>query len=423
MFDVLREPQENSQLNGAKGPSTTRAPFIWAPEASIFKVLVMNPVSPTRAPEGDPAPEVLLAILTDLSVDHRCFKLATSLREMGYRPVIYCDKPLHPPGPAWDAFEIRVLTAESHVRRFMPVFFAYLVRLLPVVWKTRARLWISLDAPPLFWLAFWGKLRDRVVVYDSHELFAETPMVRDRPLRRLFWTAWERGGFALIKRAITISPTVLERLRAANPWVRFHLLPNMPLRASEPVQAADKPAFPTHGEAPVRLIYQGGLRAAAGLHEVLEALKTRPGFVLEVYGGGGEEQALRERASAPELAGRVRFHGSVPFEALESKMRVAHLGLNVVQPVCESFALTWANKIFDYAHTLCPVLLSDNPAHRLLLSEYRVGVIVDSFSAESVGEGLDRLRDDYAFHVEECRRAREAWHWDAYARGLRELFA
>jgi glycosyltransferase involved in cell wall biosynthesis len=303
----------------------------------------------------------------------------------------------------------------------MPVFLAYLLRLSPVLWTTRARLWISLDAPPLFWLALWGKLRGRTVVYDSHELFAETPMVRGRPLRRLFWNAWERGGFALIRRAITISPTVLERLRAQNPSVRFHLLPNMPFRAQAPVEPADKPAFPARGEAPVRLIYQGGLRAAAGLHEVLEALKTRPEYALDIYGGGGEEQALRARASAGALEGRVRFHGSVPFEALESKMRAAHLGLNVVQPVCDSFALTWANKIFDYAHALCPVLLSDNPAHRLLLGEFRIGAIVDSFSAESVGEGLDRLRADYAFHLEECRRAREAWHWEAYARGLREF--
>ena len=369
------------------------------------------------------APEVLLAILTDLSVDHRCFKLATTLKGMGFRPVIYCDKPLHAPGPAWDAFEIRVLTRESHARRFMPVFLAYLLRLTPVLWTTRARLWISLDAPPLFWLAFWGKLRGRKVVYDSHELFAETPMVRGRLLRRLFWTAWERGGFALIRRAITISPTVLERLRARNPSVRFHLLPNMPIRSGDPVRPAAKPPFPEGPGAsePMRLVYQGGLRAAAGLHEVLEALKTRPAYTLDIYGGGSEERVLRERASAQALAGRVRFHGSVPFEALEAKMRVAHLGLNVVQPVCESFALTWANKIFDYAHTLCPVLLSENPAHRILLDEFKIGVTVDSFSAESVGEGLDRLRANYAFHFEECLRAREAWHWDAYAEGLREF--
>ena len=113
-----------------------------------------------------PAKPILLAILTDLSIDHRCYKLAKSLKNQGMHPVIYCDLPLHPLGSAWDEFDVRVLTRESHLRRFMPVFAAYLFKLLPVLLRTRARLWISLDAPPLFWLALWGKLRGRTVVYD-----------------------------------------------------------------------------------------------------------------------------------------------------------------------------------------------------------------------------------------------------------------
>ncbi len=380
--------------------------------------------SHSASPPVADAPEVLLAILTDLSIDHRCYKLAKSLKHQGLRPVIYCDQPLHALGSAWDEFEVRVLTKDSHLRRFMPVFVAYLFRLLPVLLTTRARLWISLDAPPLFWLAFWGKLRGRTVVYDSHELFVETPMVLNRRTRKFFWTAWERGGFALISRAMTVSPAILARLSAVNPRVKFHLLPNMPFSSSpgseNPVM--DKPSFPTQNSEPVRLVFQGGLRVATGLQELFEALRLRPQYHLEVFGGGPEEAALRAAAQAAGIAGRVRFHGSVPFQELAAPMAAAHLGIHLMQPVTGSFALTWANKIFDYAHALTPMLLSDNPAHRALLEEYCVGVVADSFSPEAVGEGLDRLAANYAFHLEECRRAREAWHWEAYAKGLPEFF-
>lgn len=376
------------------------------------------PLKEARADFPTGRPEVLLAILTDLSIDHRCYKLAKSLRDAGLHPVIYCDKPLHPLGPAWKAFDVRVLTRESHLLRFLPVFLAYLFRLLPILLRTRARAWISLDAPPLFWLAFWGKLRGRTVVYDSHELFVETPLVQGRRSRRLFWTAWERGGFALISRAMTVSPAILERLRAANPRVRFRLQPNMPFASGNPV--TDKGAIPPDPE-PVRLIFQGGLRVATGLPELFEALRLRPRFRLEVYGGGPEEAALRAAAGGAGLEGRVRFHGSVPFEELAGPMAAAHLGIHLMQPVTGSFALTWANKIFDYAHALTPMLLSDNPAHRALLEEFRVGVLVDAFSPEAVGAGLDLLARNHAFHLEECRKAREAWHWEAYARGLPEF--
>jgi glycosyltransferase involved in cell wall biosynthesis len=359
-----------------------------------------------------PTPEVLLAILTDLGTDHRCFKLAESLRRLGVRPVIYCDRPSRAPGPAWAGIEIRVLTRESHQRRFLPVFLSFLFHLTPVLWRTRAEVWISLDAPPLFWLALWGKLRRREVVYDSHELFLETPLVLNRPSRRVFWWLWEGGGFALIRKAVTVSPAILERLRRRHPRVDFYLLPNMPFLS--PGVPGDRP--PPSRE--TRLVFQGGLRTATGLPELFTAMKTLPELRLDVYGAGSESGRLAEAARGAEVGERVVFHGAVPFERLPDLLRGAHVGIHLMQPVCGSFALTWANKIFDYVHELLPVLLSDNPAHRELLREFRIGVAVDSFSPGAIARGLEGLLDDYENFAAECRRAREHWHWEACAKGL-----
>ncbi len=351
--------------------------------------------------------------MTDLATDHRCFKLAKSLRQLGYKPVIYCDKPQGPLGPAWADFEVHVITRESHQQKFFPVFLSFLLHLTPVLWRTRARVWISLDAPPLFWLAFMGRLRGRTVVYDSHELFLETPMVLNRPSRRVFWWLWERGGFALISRAITISPAIVSRLRQSHPAVTFYLLPNMPFET--PALVVEPPPV-SEG---TRLIFQGGLRVATGLPELFLSMKSKPRFHLDVYGAGSEEADLKNRARSAGVESRVDFHGSVPFEQLPGLIAPARVGIHLMQPVCGSFALTWANKIFDYVHVLVPVLLSDNLAHRELLREFRVGVVVDSFSPESIGSGLEEILADRELFVEECRKAREHWHWEAYARNLK----
>lgn len=386
--------------------------------------------SPATAPVSSAAtsapaarPQVLLAILTDLSVDHRCHKWARSLRDAGYEPVIVCDRPLHPLGPAWDGFDIRVVTRESHQRRFFPVFLAFLWKLTGELRRTQARVWVSLDAPPLFWLAVVGRLRRRRVVYDSHELFLQTPLVLNRWTRRVFWNLWERGGFALINRAVTVSPAIAERLQASHPHVRFHLLPNMPLRP---------PVFP-EAQAPapgetVKLVFQGGLRVATGLPELFTALATRPALrrmTLDIYGGGPEEGALRAAAAEAGLTDatsgndpRVRFHGSVPFETIPARMAEAHVGIHLMQPVCGSFALTWANKTFDYTQAGLPVLLSDNPAHRALLDEHPVGVLADSFSPDAIGRALETLMENHASHAQAARRAREDWHWAAHFKAL-----
>lgn len=361
-------------------------------------------------------PEILFAIVTDLGTDHRCFKLAKSLRDLGYKPVIYCDKPRNPPGPAWDEFDVRVLTRESHQVKFFPVFLSFLLRLTPVLLRTRARIWISLDAPPLFWLALWGKLRGRTVVYDSHELFLQTPLVLNRPSRSVFWQLWERGSFALISKCISVSPAIIERLREQHPGVKFHLQPNMPFKDSQTVSSPVEKS-----EERVNLIFQGGLRVATGLPELFASMQMRPKFHLDVYGAGPEGESLRGEMRARGLESRAIFHGPVPFEKLPVLMAPADIGIHLMQPVCGSFALTWANKIFDYVHVLVPVLLSDNPAHRDLLREFRIGVTVDSFSPEAIGAGLEEILKDYDGFVEECRKAREHWHWEAYARNLREF--
>jgi glycosyltransferase involved in cell wall biosynthesis len=384
----------------------------------------MSPTPPSP-PARSGAPEVLIAILTDLSTDHRCWKWAVSLRDAGYRPVIYCDRPLHPLGDAWADFDVRVITRASHLRGFFPVFFRYLLRLLPVLLTTRARVWVAMDAPPLFWLSFWGRLRGRKVTYDAHELFLETPMVRARASRRLFWKLWEDGGLALAKRCVTVSPGILAKLEARHPKVRFHLLPNMPsgeLEAIAPLGARPSEGDPSGTTAsPVRIVYQGGLRKASGLPELIAALGSRPGIVLDIYGGGGEEGALREAARAAGIADRVRLHGVVPFEKLQDLMAGAHAGIHLVQPTCESFALTLSNKIFDYTRAGVPVLFSDNPAHRLLLREFPVGVVADAYSPEAVGAALDRLLADRETYAEACRAARARWRWENFFRGVPAL--
>lgn len=356
--------------------------------------------------------EICIAILTDLGTDHRCFKLASSLKELGYDPVIYCDLPRNPLGDAWKAFRIRPLTKASHYHGFGKAFLPFLIGLTRPVWSSRGRTWLVLDCPPLFWVALIGRLRGKQVVYDSHEIFLETPLVMGRRSRRVFWRLWHDGGMALIHKMIAVSPLCADYFRSHYPGKRIFHLPNAPRPTPPP--AGDKPDM----RSGVSLVFQGGLRVATGLEETLIAMASLPRYRLEIFGFGPEEADLKEKAAAPGLEGRVRFHGAIPFEALRPHMEAAHIGLHLMQPICESFALTLANKLFDYVHALTPVLLSDNPAHREFLKRHPVGVAVDSFSPEAIRAGLETLAAGLEDYREACRQARDAWQWDRFAAGL-----
>lgn len=356
--------------------------------------------------------EICIAILTDLGTDHRCFKTASSLKEMGYDPVIYCDLPRNPLGEAWKAFRIVPLTKASHYHGFGKAYMPFLLGLTKHVWSSSGRTWLVLDCPPLFWVALLGRLRGKQVIYDSHEIFLQTPMVMGRLSRRLFWRLWHDGGMALIHKVISVSPLCAEYFRKHYAGKSVYMLPNAPKLM--PAPTLPKPAM----ENGIKLIFQGGLRMATGLEETMIAMASQPRFSLEIFGFGPEEAALKAKARELGLEGAIRFHGAIPFTELGPHMEAAHIGLHLMQPICDSFALTLANKLFDYVHALTPVLLSDNPAHREFLSRHPVGVTVDSFSPEAVRAGLERISADLESYRRACLRARAEWHWDAFSKGL-----
>jgi glycosyltransferase involved in cell wall biosynthesis len=379
---------------------------------------------------------VILAILTDLSMDHRCHKLATSLRDLGYHPIILCDKPKHPLGKAWNGFDIRELTQVSHLDRFAKAFILFQLRLAWFLLWTRSRIWISLDCPPLLTLALFSRLRRTTAIYDSHEIFTETPMVLSRPARKWFWTRWHDGGLKFTKRIITVSPAIIEWFKQRYSGHQYWLLPNAPiLNQNAPVcQPPVSNKF--------RLIYQGGLRHASGLSECLKALQSpSPDLKINRFDlyGDGPERDLIKRLSEGFLSDKnsntnsdsnasdsakepseisVKMHGQVPFDLLPKAMAESHIGLNIVQPICQNYALTLSNKVFDYVHAGLPVLLSDNPSHRAIIKRYPIGVVVDSYDGTAMEKGLLEIQERWVAMHEACLLAKQEWHWDAFVEGL-----
>lgn len=360
--------------------------------------------------------EVLIPVLADLGTDHRCFKLAASLKRLGYRPVLLCDKPLNPLGAAWEGMDIRVLTSKSHYRGFLPAFLVFLLRLTPILLSTSSRLWIAVDLPPLLWTALLGRLKGARVVYDGREIILETPMIRERPLRRFLWSLWHRGGLALADAMFVVGPTAEAWYRVRHPALRLIQLPNVPFGAQgnrEDTSAETAgPSAPEAGKA--ALVFQGAMRWGTGLDDLLAALATDPGRTLTLFGFGPETAGLEKRSTALGLADRVRFEGAVPFETLHGRMAGFHIGVHLMKPAMPGYDLTLANKIFDYAHAGLPVLLGPTAANRDLLARRRIGILAADYSPASILAAIAELERDWTAYRAACLEAAAEWRWEAF---------
>ncbi|HLP43249.1 MAG TPA: hypothetical protein VK465_17220, partial [Fibrobacteria bacterium] len=301
---------------------------------------------------------------------------------------------------------------------FLRAFVPFLIRLTPILLATRSRFWVVEDLPPLLWTALWGRLRGARVIYDAREIILETPAIRSRPLRRFLWGMWHAAGVRLADAVVCVSPLAQAHYRRLLPGKPVGLLPNAPMRRAGGAAAALPSSSRAAPAGEVRLLYQGSLRPGSGLKEALRALVSAPRYRLDIYGFGPEEGALRALASDPRLAGRVRFGGTVPFEALPALVAEAHVGLHLLRPDGLSFDLTLSNKIFDYLHGETPMLLGPTAAHRDFLARHPVGVAVGDLSEAAILAGLAELEAGWEGFRAACREARAIWTWEAFEETL-----
>ena len=185
----------------------------------------MEPKNKTRAGTSK---EVLLPVITNLATDYRVFKVAQSLIHMGYIPVVLCDVPKDKPGPEWKDVNIRIVTKHSHFKSFFRVWLQFIKALVPIFLTSKSRLWIVEDCPALFLAAIIGKIRGVQVVYDSHEIFLESPELKKALLKRLFWKFWHDVGISLIKKMIVVSPDMKKYFNKRFSHIHFFVLPNAP---------------------------------------------------------------------------------------------------------------------------------------------------------------------------------------------------
>ena len=142
-----------------------------------------------------------------------------------------------------------------------------------------------------------------------------------------------------LERADAILPTS-EAYARSSPWLRPHLgkchvVPlGVDTRRFRPAAEASvgNPSHPCETiepeseTRPFRLLFVGRLRYYKGLDTLLEAMRALPERIrLDIVGDGPMAATWRALAAAPELAGRVRFLGEIPEDALPGAYRSADL--------------------------------------------------------------------------------------------------
>lgn len=368
-------------------------------------------------------PRIISAVISDLVTDQRVHRTAVSLHEAGY-PVILVGRALRTSLP--------MDPRPYAVRRFRlwwekgPLFYAaYNVRLFFFLLTKRADILLAndLDTLPACWLA--ARIKGARLVYDSHELFCEVPELVRRPTVRAIWKRIERLLLPTVRNAFTVNDSIAAIYRKQY-GIDFKVVRNVPWKTAGSTAPPLTRAELGWPEDQRILIFQGtGINIDRGGEEALRAMRYLEGFRLVFVGGGDVYDKLQKEAHSGDWSDRVEFLPRQRPERLRAITRLADAGLSLDKDTNLNYRFSLPNKLFDYLQAGIPVIATDLPEVRRIVSQYSVGVLVNDLDPHSLA---DTIRKAFADQrnidrwKENAQLASHELNWDRERARLLEIF-
>jgi glycosyltransferase involved in cell wall biosynthesis len=265
---------------------------------------------------------------------------------------------------------------------------------------------------PCFWVAKWRK---KVIVYDAHEYFTETPELVNRKLVQSIWKWIERSTVPKIHYCITVGDG-LAQLFQQQYQTHFVVLRNMPFRGAQVHVAKHTPPL---------LLYQGALNEGRGLEQMIAAMPYLPQTQLWLAGEGDLSAQLRAQVADLQLQTQVKFLGYLTPDALKALTPKATIGLNLLENKGLSYYYSLANKAFDYVQAGVPCINMDFPEYRYLNEVYEVALLIPDLALSTIVDAVKKLLDHpvyYKILVENCHQAAQVWNWESEQVQLTSLF-
>jgi glycosyltransferase involved in cell wall biosynthesis len=279
--------------------------------------------------------------------------------------------------------------------------------------------------PELIPVGLLLKLKGKRVVYDVHEDLPRDILDKDwisPALAKSVATAGaatELLGGLLFDGIIAATPTIAARF----PQHKTIMIQNFPRLSSREAGNSRPRANRRHVA-----VFVGGLTRHRGAREMVLAMSKLPKSSNAKLVMAGEFDPPALEAELRALPGwlQVEYHGWQPRTKIDTLLSEARLGLVLFHPF-QNYIDAQPNKLFEYMSAGIPVIASDFPAWRELISTVGCGVLVDPLDAQAIADAIQWMFD-HAEEAEEMGKrgaaaVRSRYNWHNEERKLLELYA
>lgn len=353
---------------------------------------------------------IVVSVSNDLVTDQRVSKICSTLKELDYDILLIGRRNYSPHtlNRDYDTKRMRLIFNRGFL------FYAELnIRLFFVLLFAKKDVLFSNDLDTLLPNYLVAKLQGKELIFDSHELFSEIPELENRKFVKSFWLTIERRILPKLKKVMTVSNSIKKHYENLYD-IKVSVVRNLPTaKEVEP----KKFSFSTKGKKVV--LYQGSVNVGRGLELMIDTIQQLPDYILVIIGTGDIIDNLEQKVLSQGLENKVKFTGRVLPKDLKHLTPNASIGLSLEEDLGLNYRYSLPNKIFDYIQAEVPVIVSDLPDMKQLVTQAKVGEILTERTPEALAKLIQEvIQNDYTSALQQAKETLNWSHEKAHLEAL-----
>ena len=355
---------------------------------------------------------ILISVTNDLTTDQRVEKTCEVLSEIGY-DVLLVGRKLKKSLPIqrnYETIRFRLLFNKGFL------FYAeFNIRLFIFLLFTKKDLLFSNDLDTLLPNYIIGKLQNKKLVFDSHELFSEIPELVNKQRVKKVWLFLEKTIIPKLQNVITVSDSI------KNHYHNLYGISAIVIRNIPKIEHINQKNFEIDAEEKKVILYQGSVNIGRGIELMIDTMALLDEYLFIVIGDGDILEQLKEKVSNLSLHDKVKFIGKKTPEELKELTPNATIGMSLEEDLGLNYRYALPNKIFDYLHANVPVIVADLPEMRNLIKKHPIGEILIERTPKTLAKTIINMTS--ISYEKELKTAKKELNWSEEKEKLISIFS
>lgn len=364
------------------------------------------------------AKTIIVSVINDLATDQRVLRTCSVLKEQGFEVILFGRELKNSPSVThlpYTTKRVKMVFTKGPLFYF---FFNFRLYFFLTLNKVDALFANDLDT---LWANYCAsKMKKIPLIYDSHEIFCEVPELQKTPLKKKIWERLERRILPKLKHCITVNQSIADYFKEKYN-IPFFVVRNIPQETPN-----FKPKSKQELGIPVNrkiLILQGaGINIERGAEELVQAMVSVDAH-LYIIGGGDVFPVLKKMITELNLTEKITIKDKMTKSELLHFTYNADIGISIDKDTNLNYHFSLPNKIFDYIQAGIPVLASNLPEIKNIITRYNIGCIIDNHEPKHIAEKLNKMLNssDYKTWKENTAKAASENNWENEKQNLEKL--